>query len=1002
MIRSPNRLLSALVLVLVASKAVAQVESSSARAIVGGKRWAIVVGASNYEHYGKLRFAVADAKAFANQLKSTFGFTEDSVRLLTDDAEPRLTPTAGHVLGELAVLLADKRLDKGDLFIFYFSGHGSGIASGDYLLPADVRPETVAQLGVPVKKVVEQFVSAGLKNVLIICDACRSGASNPFGKELNALATKANIAVMQGCEPGQQSREDASAGRGLFTHHLIKNLNDPTVRDPESGALWARALAEKTSADVFEAGRRTYGKYAQKPTAWTNAKKDVLLGAFPSATASDAALKSFFAQAKNLDASSYAAALNDFAIKLFEADDLKGAVEAFRVLDQLGEMSPASRYVFSVALQILDRTEEADILIERFGPSDADKYYKDLSIASSLSDSHPLALRLACAERLWNQEPTWSIGFIRWAILKYMGDQDLKEPFLRAFLKVEDLDARQRSFLDAELLNVQGKSREAIEKYKATLGISGGQPDEQFVRHAIHLILANLNDRPALVAFMKESAKNPKSGYVWSILLAIHLKANDDPDGAMAAIKQGLAGKIDPDYLWVAVKTAGSRVNEVADEVAKIAKTMPLAWKAQLASSIATGFAKGGVIEAIQGFTSNEDLFEKNAEYNFEGFKFLSDAVEAGIAAGTLDGNRHQFFLQVASAQLTLFADRLEQDPEFWLLYAKYMLQGERNALLERVVDRRFDPIQKVAPIRSEIRPVLLMAYLNAGATEKAEALMRAGGIAVLDAADCQLMFASYLASIKRHTDARKALPKRTEIDASLHSLYDAVDAYLLVAEGKKEEGRKIALKYEKTLDLQANPMVALTFVALGDWERAEGLCNVSRIARAWGYGFLHFAAMNALLDHAREVGDLALIDVLVYENTVIQPENRLFSSNYFGAKPEIASFVGTYEFNLSGNCDWQQTYEGKLTLTISGNGRTTGIFESKDGSAIALSGVVDSYGVWTGKAKIGADECRIWARIAPPDSLKRIVSFKELGLLIQITKPNQLRAVWLCKPIEP
>ncbi len=180
-----NRFLNIVLLVAFCmSPALAQEVGGSA--IVGGKRWAIVVGAGDYEVFSKLKYTVSGAKAFASKLIESYGFSDDSVKVLVDDAGPKLTPTAGHILGELSVFLQEKRLDKSDLFIFYFSGHGVGLKSGDYLVPLDARPATVEQLGVPVKKVIEQFAAAGLKNVLFIADACRSGSENPFGAELRA------------------------------------------------------------------------------------------------------------------------------------------------------------------------------------------------------------------------------------------------------------------------------------------------------------------------------------------------------------------------------------------------------------------------------------------------------------------------------------------------------------------------------------------------------------------------------------------------------------------------------------------------------------------------------------------------------------------------------------------------------------------------------------------------------------------------------------------------
>src|SRR5262245_50277381 len=83
---------------------------SSDRLYVPGHRWALIVGAGDYEHLGRLRYAEKDARGLAQALVAHLGFEEDHVRVLVDHPdEPELSPTAGHVLGELESLLADRR-----------------------------------------------------------------------------------------------------------------------------------------------------------------------------------------------------------------------------------------------------------------------------------------------------------------------------------------------------------------------------------------------------------------------------------------------------------------------------------------------------------------------------------------------------------------------------------------------------------------------------------------------------------------------------------------------------------------------------------------------------------------------------------------------------------------------------------------------------------------------------------------------------------------------------
>lgn len=212
--------------------------------ITPAQRWALVIGAGDYPHLGRLEYARSDAEAFGAALVERLGFEPSRLVLMTETAEePALRPTAGNMFLQLRRLLADERLDAGDLFVFYFAGHGVSHGGRDYLLPNDAALETVADVGLDVAEVVAELAGAGLDNVLFVVDGCRSGEANAFGAELWELAEEANLAVVLSCAPGAQSFEDRRLGGGVFTHHLLEALDDPEVVDAASGALWASRLA---------------------------------------------------------------------------------------------------------------------------------------------------------------------------------------------------------------------------------------------------------------------------------------------------------------------------------------------------------------------------------------------------------------------------------------------------------------------------------------------------------------------------------------------------------------------------------------------------------------------------------------------------------------------------------------------------------------------------------------------------------------------------------------
>jgi len=164
-------MIAALLLVCAAVQSPVAKEQVPTALFVPARRWAIVVGAGRYEYLGKLDYAKSDARAFADALERQLGFERDHIRLLVDDEQyPELTPTLGHVRGQLESLILDRRASSSDLFVFYFCGHGIGRADGDILLPIDARKESIAGVGLPVKEVVDHLAQAGMRNVLVLVD----------------------------------------------------------------------------------------------------------------------------------------------------------------------------------------------------------------------------------------------------------------------------------------------------------------------------------------------------------------------------------------------------------------------------------------------------------------------------------------------------------------------------------------------------------------------------------------------------------------------------------------------------------------------------------------------------------------------------------------------------------------------------------------------------------------------------------------------------------------
>jgi len=130
-------------------------------------RLALVVGNSDYEHLGPLHSAKFDAKEMSTRLKQ-LGFTVtlvtrlSSVRHFEDDILPAFR----------------NNIQRGDLVVFYFSGHGFAYGPDNYIAPADLPPVVPGPMmgdhGIAVAAIEDYFARQSPGVVVMLIDACRA------------------------------------------------------------------------------------------------------------------------------------------------------------------------------------------------------------------------------------------------------------------------------------------------------------------------------------------------------------------------------------------------------------------------------------------------------------------------------------------------------------------------------------------------------------------------------------------------------------------------------------------------------------------------------------------------------------------------------------------------------------------------------------------------------------------------------------------------------------
>jgi len=91
------------------------------------RRWAVVIGVSDYQKVPKLRYCVADARLLHETLAKRAGFSRDRMLLLTDDARRcSEIPNRSNILRHMADFLGMAR--TADAVLVFLIAHTERVA----------------------------------------------------------------------------------------------------------------------------------------------------------------------------------------------------------------------------------------------------------------------------------------------------------------------------------------------------------------------------------------------------------------------------------------------------------------------------------------------------------------------------------------------------------------------------------------------------------------------------------------------------------------------------------------------------------------------------------------------------------------------------------------------------------------------------------------------------------------------------------------------------------
>ena len=242
-----------------------------------GRRWAVVVGISDYqdERIPSLQYADDDALAIHEFLTSEQaglgGFEPENVRLLVNEEA-----TNRNVRSALFSFLRSATED--DLVIIYFAGHGTADPERleeHYLLTHDSDIDDLPATALLMEDVSDAVRRVYYHHLVIIADACHSaGLGGQVGARDFALnrinqvfldrleGSTGGYATFTASQVTQLSREDSrwGGGHGVFTHFILEAL-EGAGDDDEDGIVTLGEMMEYTRDRV-----RRETRNAQIPT----------------------------------------------------------------------------------------------------------------------------------------------------------------------------------------------------------------------------------------------------------------------------------------------------------------------------------------------------------------------------------------------------------------------------------------------------------------------------------------------------------------------------------------------------------------------------------------------------------------------------------------------------------------------------------------------------------------------------------------------------------------
>lgn len=984
--------------------------------IVQKKRRALIIGANNYQHLGQLRYANSDAERFRDTLIKGFGFKSDSIRFISDAPESLIKPVAATILSELDRILKDPILDKGDLFILYFSGHGIATAKGDYLCSTDSKLTDVEATGLPVTELVQRLVKAKLRNVVILADACRAGEKNEFGSELFDEARKANIAVMLGCSPGQKSYEAPSLRSGAFTYFLLKALGNPKNRT-ESGGLWMSRIAASVESSVLEYTKHDYGDNAQRPRSFADPTSDVMLAKFVTKPEHQSISKEVNEDLTMVtDQDKVADEMTEIGEQLLASGDFSNCLEACKQAITLNPNSLFAAYYASIATSFLGRSGEHEKFCNLLVQSN-DPYFHNLGLVHSDSRMTPVGDRQKAIVAFWESSPKdIESAIIAWAKARTFCPPSFVKTILEKMAPHIKSDTRIKSFFEAEIAAMDGRLEIALAKYRESLKLSDGKAlisDEQLTIMQFPILRQLRRDEELKDLMRVQFDRKDVSQNLW-IPIAANLKEIGNRDAAVAIIKKGMK---EPNLTELTVALAsviiGASLGEIVDDLEVTQKANPYSWKIRVVTAIAHG-VKGQDASAI------EKAFDEASKYCDDDLEIVSFAYE--IQNSIFDDATKNFgvppeqFVEPKELFRLMFLNKVDQigtDSQKWYQMGSLGLEMLQGPSTYRLFKQYIKDFNSSSELGSEFYAMLFRLAVSTEDDKMVEFAANNPALVEPDRSDIRLHYAAYLVSRGNYGVAKRIFDAVGEVSKTNMIVKESLGHVFKARTGEVDALRTFLRQAfpDSEANLIAEGIAALAMSDLG--KDSEVIANLASVTRnqATMISSIPLRCMERYLKVLKATGNVGLADDQLFEILKVNQTSPAVKSCFFGSKPGINNFVG----HFSAATKWvsEQNYDpknqshlyqyksaaagnGVFEMTVAQDGSVKGSIQVEKGDSFVITGTVDQFGNLKGKATTKLRSLDVEAKLIS-NAYKKSDEFlkSSVGQLISVFDEKGLKTYW-------